>query len=101
MTLARKHADAISALVGEGEFSAFVDEAIAERLQHTRIDEWLSQREAGTLGEWLNHLSTESGQAHGRVVRDAKRRLADFDLFGRSRTACHTVLRGHVQKCMA
>lgn len=46
ITLARKHADAISALVGEGEFSAFVDEAIADRLQHLRIDEWLAQREA-------------------------------------------------------
>ena len=46
ITLARKHADAISALVGDGEFSAFVDEAIAERLQHLRIDEWLAEQEA-------------------------------------------------------
>ena len=46
VTLARKHAHAISALVGEGQFSAFVDEAVAERLQHVRIDEWLAKQEA-------------------------------------------------------
>jgi hypothetical protein len=46
ITIARKHADAISALVGEGRFSAFVDEAVGERLQHLRLDEWFAQREA-------------------------------------------------------
>ena len=70
ITLARKHADAISALVGDGEFSAFVDEAIAERLQHLRLDEWLAEQDA------------KFGPVPEKVRRKAARRLATLSATG-------------------
>jgi hypothetical protein len=45
--------DAVSAIAGPRGFSAFVQEAVAQRLQRERIAEWLDERLAARGGEPL------------------------------------------------
>ena len=66
--MAREHADAISALVGEGHFSEFVDEAVAVRLQHARIDQLLAEMDA-EYGPVPDDIRKKAEKAWARLSR--------------------------------